>query len=104
LSVPKLSPWQRELALAALLLAMGLVVLPIAVYWVGQHVVGDYAAEGGLWGLVGEIWAGLGQANFLAWALVLSPYVVIQLARGAWLLARHGGPGVTSVTVSKSDR
>jgi hypothetical protein len=102
--VPRLSPWQRELALAAVLLAVGLFVLPIAVYWVGQHVVGEYAAEGGLWGLVGEIWSGLAQANFLAWALVLSPYVVIQLLRGAWLLARHDAREVTGVTVSKSHR
>ena len=76
--------WQRELLLGGALLATGLVLLPVGVFWVGQQVFGDYAAEGGIGTLTLAIWAGLGQGNTLAWLLVLSPYAVIQLLRAAW--------------------
>ena len=34
--------WQREVAIAAALLAFGLLALPFAVYFVGQQLLGDY--------------------------------------------------------------
>ena len=39
--------WQRELAIAAGLLAFGLIALPFAVYIVGQRVLGEYGAGEG---------------------------------------------------------
>jgi hypothetical protein len=70
-----------ELALAALLFCFGLTLLPVSIYWVGSFVVGPYADEAGIMGLLDSIWTGLGQGQPVAWALVLSPYVVVQLAR-----------------------
>lgn len=70
------------------LLAFGLVGLPIAVYWVGQIVIGEYEADGGAGGLIGAVWDGLGSGSLPAWILVLSPYVVIQLFRAAIAVAR----------------
>jgi hypothetical protein len=70
-----------ELALAALLFCFGLTLLPLSIYWVGSFVVGPYSNEAGLMGLLGSIWTGLGQGPSVAWVLVLSPYVVVQLAR-----------------------
>jgi hypothetical protein len=95
--------WQRELALGVSLLAAGALLLPLAVYWVGGHVFGEYGAEAGVWNLMLDVWTGLAQGSVLAWALVLSPYGVIQLVRLAWLTMR-AKPNVTELTVSDAER
>jgi len=78
-----------ELILAMTLLAFGMLALPMAVYWVGQVVIGGYESEGGMGGLLGAIWDDLGRGSLAAWILVLSPYVVIQLFRIAFKLLRR---------------
>lgn len=78
-----------ELVLAMTLLAIGMLVLPIAVYWVGQLVIGPYENDGGVVGLIGAIWDDLGRGSPAAWILVLSPYVVIQLFRVSFKLMRR---------------
>lgn len=72
--------WQREAGIAAGLLAFGLLVLPFAIYLVGGRVLGDYAGAGAL-GLAESIWLDLASLYPLTWLLVLSPYIVVQLAR-----------------------
>ena len=72
---------KRELVLAGSLLGFGLFVLPGAVYLVGQTVVGEYPAEGGVLALTVSIWAGMVRGNLLALVLVLSPYGVVQMLR-----------------------
>ncbi len=89
--------FKKELALASTLIAGGLLLLPLAVYWVGQQIVGDYESEAGLWGLVTSIWADFFSLDLSAWLLVLSPYLTIQLVRLA-LKARQLGRSVTGVT------
>lgn len=84
-----------ELVLAAALLCAGLLLLPMAVYWVGQFVVGEYESDGGVAGLLGALWTDLGQGSIPAWILVSSPYVVIQLFRLARKLLRRPVKGVT---------
>lgn len=74
--------WQRELALAAGLLAFGLLVLPFAVYVVGQRMLGEYGDGAGPLALAESIWLDLLSLRLPAWILVLSPYLTIQLARG----------------------
>jgi hypothetical protein len=73
--------WQREVGIAAGLLAFGFLVLPFAIYLVGGRVIGDYAGAGAL-GLAESIWLDLAALYPLTWLLVLSPYLVVQLARG----------------------
>ncbi len=89
---------RRELLLLAALLSCGLLPLPVVVYWFGSRVVGEYSAESGLWGLIGHIWSDLATGNVLAWILVLSPYLIIQLLRLGRVLWRHKR-GVSDVTV-----
>jgi hypothetical protein len=72
--------WQREVALAAGLLAFGLVGLPFAIYLVGDRMLGDYAGSGAL-GLAESLWLDLAAFHPLPWLLVLSPYIVVQLIR-----------------------
>ena len=72
--------WQREVGIAAGLLAFGLLGLPFAIYLVGNRVLGNYAGSGAL-GLAESLWLDLAAFYPLAWLLVLSPYIVVQLAR-----------------------
>jgi len=74
--------WQREVAIAAALLAFGLLALPFAVYVVGQQMLGEYGDGLGALALAENIWADLLSFRLPAWVLVLSPYLTIQLARG----------------------
>ena len=73
--------WRREVAIAAGLLAFGLFALPFAVYVVGQRMLGEYG-DGGPLALAESIWLDLLSLRLAAWFLVLSPYLIIQLARG----------------------
>jgi hypothetical protein len=70
---------KRELAIAAALLAVGLLLLPPAIYWVGRQVAGEHG--GGALGLADQIWADFIQLEPAAWLLVLSPYLLLQLVR-----------------------
>ena len=74
--------WQREVAIAAGLLAFGLIALPFAIHVVGQQILGEYGEAGGAVTLAESIWLDLLSLRLPAWILVLSPYLAIQLARG----------------------
>lgn len=74
--------WQRELGIAAGLLAFGMLGLPFAIYLVGDRLFGDYAGSGPL-GLAETIWLDLASFYPLTWLLVLSPYIIVQVARAA---------------------
>lgn len=81
----------RELGLLLGLLFVGMVLLPIAVYVVGQAIFGDYGGSG--YGhffseLSGRIRAG----DAAAWFLVLSPYLgwqTLRLIAFGWRTAGH---------------
>ena len=76
------SSWQREAAIAAGLLALGVLALPFAIYVVGQQLLGDYGDGAGPLALAENIWLDLLALHLPAWLLVLSPYLLVQLARG----------------------
>ncbi len=70
----------REAALLLGFVFVGLVLLPLAIYFVGQAIFGDYGGDG--YGhffseLSGRIRAG----DAAAWFLVLSPYLGWQSLR-----------------------
>jgi hypothetical protein len=83
------STLKLELILGMVLVAFGMLALPVAVYWVGQVVIGGYESDAGMAGLIGAVWDDLGRGSIAAWILVLSPYVVIQLFRVAFGLLRR---------------
>ena len=80
-SSPSRPAWRREATLAAALIGFGLLVLPFAVYVVGQQLLGDYDENAGPMALAEAIWLDLLSLRLPAWILVLSPYVIVQLAR-----------------------
>ena len=79
---------RRELIIAAVVFAFGFFVLPLAIYWVGRELVGDYSPEAGVMRLVESVWADLLHFRLAAWVLVLAPYGVVQLLRLARRLWR----------------
>ena len=79
--LPRVATWRREVVVAATLLGFGLLVLPFAVYVVGQQMLGDYATDSGAMALAESVWLDLLALRWWAWLLVLSPYVTVQLAR-----------------------
>ena len=83
------SATKRELVLAAVLLGLGVLLLPVAVYVVGQTVVGEYSAEGGVVDLAVNVWLEAVRGNPLALVLVLSPYGIVQLLRLSRRLLRR---------------
>jgi len=80
--IGRATSWQREAAIAAGLLAFGLLALPFAIYLVGQRLLGEYGEGAGPLALAENLWLDLLALRLPAWLLVLSPYLTIQLARG----------------------
>ncbi len=76
----------RELAWFAALLLFGVVLLPVAVYLVGQSVFGAYEGDG-FGGFYEGIFGRLLHGEPAAWFLAFSPYlgvVVLRLIAWAW--------------------
>ena len=94
--------WKKELLLALVLLAVGLLLLPLGVYLAGREIAGDYAGEG-LWGLFRHILADLGRGQMAAWLLLLSPYLTVQLSRLGVACFRQKG-SVTQVTIHEESQ
>jgi len=88
--------WKREFFVLILLIAVGVVGLPFAIYLVGQYIIGDYAPDAGPMDLVAAIWANLADLQPAAWLLVLSPYLVITLfrmSRRQWRASKRSSIG-----------
>ncbi len=72
---------KRELIIAASAFGFGFFILPLAIYWVGQEIIGEYSPDAGVWDLAENVWADLLNLEPAAWILVLCPYLLVQLAR-----------------------
>jgi hypothetical protein len=82
----------REAALFLGLLLVGIVLLPVAVYFVGRAIFGDYG--GGSYGhFVFELSGRIRAADPAACFLVLSPYLGWQILRLIGLGWRAAGRG-----------
>jgi hypothetical protein len=81
----------RETALFLALLLAGLVLLPIAIYWIGPYALGEYGGHE-----FAEFFRSLGarirNGEVAAWFLVLSPYLGVQVLRLTWYAWRSSGP------------
>ena len=70
----------KELALLAILLFVGLALLPIAIWFVGKAVFGAYGGAGYM-DFFGTLSSKIRSGDAVAWFLVLSPYLVWQIMR-----------------------
>jgi len=95
--------WRRELTIAAAAFAVGFFVLPLAIYWVGQRVLGNYATGAGALDLADQIWSDFLALAPAAWLLIFSPYFLLQLVRLLRRLLRTRNPvkPVTNPTLSR---
>lgn len=84
----------KEAGLLVGFLFIGLVVLPVAVYFVGQAIFGDYGG-GGYGRFYSDLSGRFRAGDVAAWFLVLSPYLgwqTLRLIGLAWRLAGRGRP------------
>lgn len=81
---------KKELALLAAMLFFGIVILPIAIWFVGNVVFGSYGGAG-----YGDFFSTLSSklraGEWVAWFLVLSPWLALQVVRLAALGWRSVG-------------
>jgi hypothetical protein len=83
-----------ELIFNAVLLAIGLLLVPAAVFFTGQALLGEYSSDGnGMLSLYASIIQDMGQGRAAAWLLVLSPMLGITLLRVLWLPLRRRRTG-----------
>lgn len=71
---------KKEVALFAGLLFFGLVILPIAIWFIGKAVFGTYGGVG-YGDFFGRLSGKIRDGDLVAWFLVLSPWLVWQIGR-----------------------
>jgi hypothetical protein len=70
----------KETALLFGLLFLGFVIMPIAIYWIGPRVLGEFGGYG-YSDFFGGLSARIRSGDLVAWFFVLSPYLVCQVLR-----------------------
>lgn len=88
---------KREVIVFVTLLAVGVLVLPFPIYFVGDRVIGEYGPDATPFSLALDLWAALAGGHWAGWLLALTPYVFVQALRAAWRIWRGSGD-VTHVT------
>lgn len=81
---------RKEAGLLVFLLFIGMVFLPVAVFWVGQSIFGQYGGQG-YGDFFGTLSSKIRAGDGVAWFLVLSPYLVCQCLRLMALGWRQSG-------------
>jgi hypothetical protein len=78
-------PWIVELIAAGTLLAVGVALMPILIFYVGVATLGRYEGAS-LGALYGSVFSGLKEPSPAAWLVILGPYALYLLFRGlkAW--------------------
>ena len=77
---------RREAALFLGLLFLGFVIMPLAIFWVGQRVLGEFGGAGYA-EFFGNLSGNIRGGDPVAWFFVLSPYLgwqILRLMRFAW--------------------
>ena len=86
------SPLGRELALFGGALLIGLIGIPLAIWFVGNRILGPYPhgsnPHAGPMALLGDFFVGLRQGAISYWVVVLGPAVIILFVRVAWALIK----------------
>ena len=88
--LPRTGFLKKEVAIFLAMLFLGLVILPLAIWFVGNAVFGDYGGSG-----YGDFFSNLSlkirSGNVATWFLVLSPLLALQTVRLALAGWRHAG-------------
>jgi hypothetical protein len=73
--------WRVELLYAAICLAVGLSILPAAIYVVGLLALGPYSGGPHLGSFYGDYWRNLLGGSARTWLLALSPLLLLTTMR-----------------------
>jgi hypothetical protein len=73
---------KKESLLFLYLFLVGILLLPIAIYFIGYALFGEYSGTG-FPAFYGSLHSSLRSGELAVWFLVLSPYLIVQLIRGA---------------------
>lgn len=76
------NPVVREIVLLIAALLIGITLMPIGVYFVGERVLGAYGTDQGLGSFWGDFFRGLGRGAMAQWLLFVGPYALLQFLRG----------------------
>lgn len=82
----------KEAALLFGLLFLGFVIMPIAIYWIGPRMLGEFGGYG-YSDFFGDLSARIRSGDLIAWFFVLSPYLVWQILRMTLLAFRAASGG-----------
>ncbi len=90
---------RRELLLLGIALAFGFVLVPLAIWMVGNRILGPYThglePAGGAMRLLGDFFEGLTHGSVIFWCVGLGPYFLIWFVRLFWGVIRYT-PATTS--------
>jgi len=75
---------RRELTWLAVLLPLGFLALPAAVYVVGAELLGEYRPDGGMGQFYGDLYAAVAAGDPWAWLLLSGPWLCITALRLLW--------------------
>ena len=92
---------RRELLFLGIALACGFVLIPLAIWLVGNRILGPYThgldtTAGGPMRLLGDFYAGLAHGSVIFWCVALGPYLLIWFVRLFWGAIRYTPPTSTS--------
>ena len=92
-SFATLSRTQRELIVAGVALAVGLLVMPFLIWLAGNRFLGPYThgdnPKGGPWALFADYVVGLAHGSAVFWVVALGPLGLLLLTRGFLALLRR---------------
>jgi len=80
------SPWAAELLVAGVGLALGLILMPILIFYAGVAALGRYDGAS-LGHLYASLFTGLKEASIASWLVFLGPYglyLLFRTLRGWW--------------------
>lgn len=81
---------RKEVGLLAGLLFVGIVLVPVAIFWTGEAIFGPYGGHG-YSEFFGAISEKIRSGDAVAWFLVLAPYLIWQCLRLAGFGWRYFG-------------
>lgn len=81
--------WSREILLTVLVLAAGLVLMPVLVFYAGSSLLGRYEGAS-LEHMFQSVYAGLQAGSVASWIVLLGPYGLYLLFRALRLWWRLG--------------
>jgi hypothetical protein len=88
---------RRELIILGSALLFGLIVVPLAIWLVGNRILGPYShgtnPNAGPLALVGDFFVGLSRGWTSYWIVAVGPAVIISFARIAWALIKSNPRG-----------